>query len=187
MKLNSKRKGSSYERDVARILSKWVTGTYDEIIYWRDSGSGSVSTIAKKNGKSASGLDGDFLCVDTSEKSIEYKQLLDIFFVDAKCLGNVHLNMINEKNQKSNQLLQNIIKVFKDAKSSKKIPMLIVKATNDKNLADFIVVPQKTGLQCKNCITYQVQEYKFIIVLQEEFFSMNNWKEFIFHNSSKTK
>ena len=184
--MNSKSKGSGYERDVARLLSKWVTGNDEELIYWRDSGSGSVSTIAKKKGKNAKGLDGDFLCVDTSEKSIEYKKILDIFFIDAKCLGSIHLNLINPKNQKSNQLLQEIIEVFNNAQSSNKIPFLIVKATNDRKIQDFIILPVDVSCNFIQRIIYNIaygeNTYAIQLIQQDDFFKINDWKIFIESN-----
>lgn len=187
--INSKSKGNSYERSVARLLSKWVTGKEDEIIYWRCVSSGSVSTIQKQKGKNASGLDGDFICVDTSEESVKYKKLLDSFFIDAKCLGKVHLNMINTKNQKSNQLLQNIIKVYNDAISSNKIPFLIVKATNDKKIQDFVILPTSVFCFCMQRMTYNIlvgnTTYAIQLISQDEFFKYNVWDDFIKGNLTR--
>ena len=182
---NSKRKGSSYERDVARMLSKWATGTDEVLCFWRQAGSGSVSTIAKKNNKNASGLDGDFICVAEQDypKFQILKQFLQTFFVDSKCLGGVHLMMTNPKNQKSNQLLNEIKKVFGEAKSSNKIPMLICKATNDKKIDDFIILPIETTFKRKNSMSYYINNFEtFDIITCAEFFDLNGFDTFVSEN-----
>jgi len=182
---NSKKKGGNYERDVARMLSKWATGTDEVLCFWRQISSGSVSTIAKKNNKNASGLDGDFICVAESDhpKFQILKQFLQTFFVDSKCLGNIHLMMTNPKNQKSNQLLNEIKKVFSEARSSDKIPMLICKATNDKKIDDFIILPLNIGVSAYNNIFYRIyNELSLQLILCSEFFERNDFDDFVNQN-----
>lgn len=182
---NSKRKGNSYERDIARRLSKWATGSDEILCFWRQVSSGSISTIAKKNKKNASGLDGDFICVAEQDhpKFPLLKQFLQTFFVDSKCLGNVHLMMTNPKNQKSNQLLNEIKKVFSEAKSSDKIPMLICKATNDKKIDDFIILPISVTLSYNNSIIYRIDDFCFQLSLCHEFFELNSFDTFVSENN----
>ena len=55
-----KRKGSQFERDVCRILTEWVTGKKDPVIFWRTAGSGSQFTV--KKGKSP--MCGDIIAID---------------------------------------------------------------------------------------------------------------------------
>jgi len=188
--MNSKKKGGNYERDVARILSVWATSSEENLVYWRQISSGSVSTVAKRNNKNASGLDGDFICIaeDTHPKFKVLKQFLQVFFVDSKCLGNVHLCMINSKNQKSNQLLNEIKKVFSEAKRSNKLPMLICKATNDRKIDDFIILPTYLDLYSQidkhNSMYYHITNEDgtklfFQLIPCFEFFSMNSFDDFV--------
>lgn len=57
-------KGGKAERDLCRTLTKWVTGKENPPIYWRNGGSGSVSTVALKANKEA-GIVGDIAPIDT--------------------------------------------------------------------------------------------------------------------------
>ena len=186
--MNSKRKGNSYERDISKKLSKWITGSEDDLIVWRTSGSGSVSTIAKKKGKSAKALDGDFQYLGENQNE---RELFNIFFFDSKCLGDVHLMAINPKNQKSNQLFNEWKKVFEDASTSNKIPVMFVKATNDRKIPEFIIIPESMWCQSLNHMWYTVQfqqeVYKFKLILQDEFFILNEWKSLISQNSFLAK
>jgi len=64
-----KHKGSQFERDVCRILTKWVTGKEDPVIFWRTAGSGSQFTV--KKGESP--MCGDIMAVDPrGEPFIDY-------------------------------------------------------------------------------------------------------------------
>jgi len=41
----SKSKGSSFEREIAKFLTKWVSGQEKELYYWRSPSSGAVATL----------------------------------------------------------------------------------------------------------------------------------------------
>lgn len=41
----SKSKGSSFEREIAKFLTKWVSGQVKELYYWRSPSSGAVATL----------------------------------------------------------------------------------------------------------------------------------------------
>ena len=49
---SGKRKGSQYERIIAKFLSKWISNS-DELVFWRSPSSGALSTIS--NVKEVSG------------------------------------------------------------------------------------------------------------------------------------
>lgn len=49
--MNSKGKGSSFERKVAKELSRWITGGKRDDVLWRTSISGGRATVARKKGK----------------------------------------------------------------------------------------------------------------------------------------
>ena len=54
MAVKGKAKGSAFERQFARTLTKWLTGQNKELSFWRSPGSGSCATINPGN-KSLSG------------------------------------------------------------------------------------------------------------------------------------
>jgi len=130
---NSKRIGSNYEREIARVLSKWISGKDDPLICWRNSGSGSVSTNERKKGKSGITLDGDFQCLNPV-----YQFMFDTFCFDSKCYKDCNPYFINDKNMKSNSILNQWIKVCKEA--GKKIPVMLVKI-RDRVTPEFICIP----------------------------------------------
>lgn len=42
-------KGSQWERDIAKYLTKWLTGQDEEYYFWRSPGSGSIGTVSCTN------------------------------------------------------------------------------------------------------------------------------------------
>lgn len=135
---NSKRIGSNYEREIARVLSKWISGKDDPLIVWRNSGSGSVSTNERKKGKSGVTLDGDFQCLDP-----QYQYIFNIFCFDSKCYKDCNPYFINDKNIKSNTILNQWIKVCKEA--GNKIPTMICKI-RDRSTPEFILLPSYVSI-----------------------------------------
>jgi len=68
-------KGSAWERDVSKYLSKWLTGSEKPYQYWRMPGSGMIATISEEN----VGLTGDIKSLTT-----ESAFLTDIFSLELK-------------------------------------------------------------------------------------------------------
>lgn len=59
----SKSKGASFERDVCKALSLWVSGGIREDVFWRSAMSGGRSTVAHAKGKKLSSQAGDLSCI----------------------------------------------------------------------------------------------------------------------------
>lgn len=57
-------KGSSYEREICRMLSEWWSGGRRDDIFWRSSASGGRATVRSKSGKATFGQYGDIAAVD---------------------------------------------------------------------------------------------------------------------------
>lgn len=175
--MNSKRIGGDYERVTSKNLSKWLTGSEEELVVWRTAGSGSVATIRKKKGLNGNTLDGDFQCLNP-----KYQLWFNTFYMDSKSLTDVNLFLIAEKNA-SNQLLTEWEKVKKDAGS--KLSLMFVKLRGNKKVEDFIVAPWgvKPFLILNNYIEYRVHtEFhndRLFIMSQREFFSLNNWEHIL--------
>ncbi len=177
---NSKAIGSDYEREIAKKLSTWLTGDEKaDLVCWRQSHSGSVATNRKKKGLEGETTSGDFQCLDS-----KYEEFFKTFNCDSKSLGSVHLMMINPKNMKSNQLLNEWKKVCKDSESSGKIPLMFVKARNDKKIPDLVIMP--TGMYCDGdpFILFRFEDLDgFVILLQERFFFCNQWEDLVKFNT----
>lgn len=182
MKKNrSKSIGSGYERDCARLLSEWFTGNKNDLVVWRTSGSGSVGTIRKKKGLEGSRLESDFQCIDKQEI---YGKFFDTFFLDSKSLTGINLFLTNEKNQKSNKLLNEWKKVYSD--SGNKLAMMLVKVRDDKSMPDFIMFQEDIILNCNHCIYLLFKDVNInaFIVTQDEFFKYNKWNTFLEKNKN---
>ncbi len=82
MAVNGKTKGSSQERKIAKILSRWILPDSKEVLFWRSAMSGGSSTVAFKKGDKI-GMSGDLVGVDdrgiflTNAFSIEIKSYKD--------------------------------------------------------------------------------------------------------------
>jgi len=72
---NSKAKGSSFEREIAKFFTNWLTGQSKEYYFWRSPSSGAVSTISQANGE----ISGDIIALKpeggvlTGKWSVEIK------------------------------------------------------------------------------------------------------------------
>lgn len=57
-------KGSSFERDMCKALSKWWTEGERDDVFWRSQASGGRATIRKKKGATLAGQEGDVCSTD---------------------------------------------------------------------------------------------------------------------------
>lgn len=132
--MNSKQIGNNYEREVAKKLSLWLTEGLSDDVCWRDLGSGNRATIRINKNKETI-RQGDFVPVD-----LNYKWFFDLFNVDSKSYKAWNPIFINEKNMKSNSILNQWVKVCKDSKN--KLPFMICKI-RDNITPEFVIVNQK--------------------------------------------
>ncbi len=58
-----KQKGASFEREVCRDLSLWVSDDEQEDVFWRSAMSGGRSTVAAAKGKRLTAQAGDLSCI----------------------------------------------------------------------------------------------------------------------------
>lgn len=80
----SKQKGSAFEREVCKQLSRWVSHGKREDLFWRSAMSGGRATVAGRRGKSLASQAGDISSVDkaghvlTADLYFETKHVKDI-------------------------------------------------------------------------------------------------------------
>jgi hypothetical protein len=111
-------KGGDWEREVAKFLSKWLTGDEKPYQYWRMPGSGSLATIHEEN----IGLSGDIRSLTP-----EAEFLTDTFSIETKT-GYSHASLDKHlKYNKSDPLKSFWEQCLNDAMKSNKFPMLIYK------------------------------------------------------------
>lgn len=177
---NPKQIGNSYERECAKKLSKWLTGSDEELVCWRNTHSGSIGTTRIKKGLKGTNVSGDFQCLDS-----KYQKIFDKFFIDSKSLTKVNLLMINRKNLKSNKLFNEWKKVYDDAWKNKKIPMMLVKIRDNKSIPDFIILPSFyfddfISLPHINFeLSEDLEQFDCKLYLQDEFFQKINWESLV--------
>lgn len=111
-------KGSSWERDVCKDLSKWIQGTEKPYLLWRQAGSGGVWTRTD-------GLAGEEFTGDIKSVHDKGKWLTDKWSIECK-------NGYKEasfdkflKNNKSDPIKEFWVQCTRDAIQSNKQPLLI--------------------------------------------------------------
>jgi hypothetical protein len=129
--VNGKRKGSGYEREVAKILSWWLTeGRRDDAII-RSVNSGGWNTIRKKKGVATRGQEGDL-----QANSEQGREFLSIFTLEIKtgygkwCL----LDVIDSPRQGQQQFDKFLSQVDEASKTTKTEPLLIFRRTGRKSV-----------------------------------------------------
>ena len=75
----SSRKGSSYEREVCTLLSRWWSEGKRDDIFWRSSGSGARATVRGKKNQKTAGQCGDVCATDPCGEP-----LIDLLTVEIK-------------------------------------------------------------------------------------------------------
>ena len=111
-----KRKGSSFERYVAKDLSLWITGGGSDGIFWRTHSSGSLGTVGKRRLEY-----GDIMAIDDLGKP-----LTDNYNIECrhgKCLNLRHLIYP----VKSSSIIQLIYEGRTNAEATKRKPLWIIK------------------------------------------------------------
>jgi hypothetical protein len=111
-------KGSNWERDIAKFLTKWASGKEKPYVFWRAPGSGSMATLSEENKE----ISGDIVAL-----RIEGAFLTDKYSIEAK---NGYPNANFHKHLKSNK--NDEIKSFweqccRDAFNANKRPLLILR------------------------------------------------------------
>ena len=174
--------GGIGERYFSEVFSEWLTGSKEELVIWRQSGSGSIATKRMKKGLSGKNVDGDFRALD-----LNYKPFLDRFYLDAKNYPANNFKdfnpvFINPNNQASNKILKQWLKTADDARKVGKIPLMPVKLRIKGGgfIPDLIFMPLELNVECNNIITCNTSYFKFKYMLLEEFFKLNNWKKLVF-------
>lgn len=126
--INSKNKGSKFERDCAKLVSLWVSFGDRDDIYWRTASSGGMATMRAKYGKRADLQVGD-LRPETPEASI----ITDKLILECKCLKTFDLEKYLFNTKRKNTGMQKVISECEIRyRNYKEDFLLICKANNSK-------------------------------------------------------
>lgn len=116
-------KGSSFEREVCKKLSLWVSNGEKDDIFWRTAGSGARATTRAKGGKSTCNADGDMCCLDPA-----YQWFIDSVLIEMKRGYNSwRLDDFLLPKQKKDSIFVVWEKLEKEAAQLHKLPLLILK------------------------------------------------------------
>ena len=112
-----KAKGSGYEREIAKFLTKWITGSEKPYCFWRSPSSGALATIS-----AAMDASGDIIPIRD-----EGKFLTNLFSIEIKT-GYPHADFFQHFKDMKNDVIKAFwIQCCTDAKKADKYPMLIFK------------------------------------------------------------
>jgi hypothetical protein len=119
--MNSKSKGSSAERRIARFLTKWLTGQDKELYFWRSPGSGAVASINLGN----KAISGDIIALKP-----EATIFTDIFSIEIKD-GYSDADLFQHLRGNSSFVISAFWKqCTRDAYDNEKLPLLIFRKKN---------------------------------------------------------
>lgn len=112
-----KAKGSGYEREICRFLTKWVSGVETPYVFYRSPSSGAVSTITRSDN-----ISGDIISVKN-----EGDFLLNLFSIEVKT-GYPQADFFQHFKDTKRDIIKDFwIQCQTDAKKSNKYGMLIFK------------------------------------------------------------
>ena len=123
-------KGASFEREIAKRLSRWISRGGRDDLYWRTAMSGGRATIANRSGGNVRAQLGDLTSIDA-----EGSPLTDKFVIELKHHKDVALDSFIVKN--TGPIPKWWEKVKDEAYGSQRLPMLIFKQNR---LAELLAV-----------------------------------------------
>lgn len=117
-----KAKGASFEREVCKQLSLWISQGKNEDVFWRSAMSGGRSTVAARKGKRLAQQAGDISCISPVGQAF-----IDDFFIECKCYKSLNFEGLITGRGKLVEFW-NIAK--REAALYGKSPLLIAKQNN---------------------------------------------------------
>ena len=81
---NPKQKGGSFEREICKKLSEWVSNGKSDDLFWRSAMSGGRATVRKKKDKETASGQGDITAVTPAGN-----KLTDRFVIECKHYNNI--------------------------------------------------------------------------------------------------
>lgn len=131
-----KAKGSEYEREICKKLSRWVSGGQREDLFWRSAMSGGRATVGKRKGKDLARHAGDI-----SATAPEGHILTDDFYIECKRYADLNLASFIFKGV--GKLASFWKEAIEQAEAHNKIPMLIAREDRGET---FVLLPCESML-----------------------------------------
>lgn len=151
-----KAKGASFEREVCKRLSLWVSDGTQEDVFWRSAMSGGRSTLAAKAGKRLAAQAGDLSCIHPNGQPFLNRFMVECkFYNDLEIVGFLL----------GRGTLAGFWKIAKkDAATYSKHPLLIAKQNRLPTIAltDEVGIsllrPKKQLFQCRDAFALDLDE-----------------------------
>jgi len=163
--MNSKAKGSQYERDVCRKFSLWISDGKNPNLLWRSAMSGGRSTVMNKKGGVNKEQAGDISAVGA-----EGHRLIDIAYLECKNYTDLGLNSFFIG--RSSKLLSFWRDTEKAARKNAKYPLLIAKQSY---FPELIVFSPEFYLELLDCKPFN----RTVIMTREEIIEVGLLDEFL--------
>lgn len=129
-----KRKGGSFEREICKKLSLWISGGKNDSIFWRSAMSGGRATLQFKKGINNKSQICDISAIDPLGE-----KLLNKTIIECKSYRCLHVDsFIFNYSLKTDNIYNFWSKLLKIAYKVNKIPILICKQNKNKSL---IILP----------------------------------------------
>jgi len=123
-----KRKGSQFEREIAKSLSLWITNNKRDDVFWLSSQSGGRSTQRKKSGQTTANSSGDICYLDAIGKPFT-----DYFLIECKNGYTKEVDVLNTVDSSGELiLLKWFSKAQKECNEAKKKQVMLIFKRNRK-------------------------------------------------------
>lgn len=116
-------KGSQFERDISKLLSKWWTGGERDDVFWRSQQSGGRATQRAKKGKGTANQQGDIQAMDPIGQP-----LIDRVCVELKCgYPKFGIDCLINSSQRKSFFMDFVAQCEREEADSKRGFLLIIK------------------------------------------------------------
>jgi len=140
-------KGSQFERELCRTLSRWWSGGDQDDLFWRTAGSGAMAKTRSKGGKATFGQYGDIQATDPSAQP-----LLDLISIEAK-RGYSKMNILDlvdsSRNAAIHPLEQFLNQTIMDHQNAKSQYWAVIFKRDRHGIS--LIVPKELYVFLKNC------------------------------------
>lgn len=126
------RKGSSFERDVCKRLSKWMSRGLRDDLFWRTAMSGGRATLQRRAGRRNQQQVGDVCSIDALGE-----RLTSVFVLECKNYSNLRWESFLRGNVSPGTIAAFWTQCARDATACGRLPMLICKQSQ---LGEFVLL-----------------------------------------------
>jgi hypothetical protein len=163
--MNSKNKGSSFERKICKLLSQWITGGDREDILWRSISSGAWNTIKKRTTTTQI---GDITYIDELGK-----EFIEKFAIECKSYKDVQMIKLFNENSIINKWWDKI-----NEEAGDKYPLIIFKENRSCELIAisgdiFKIVARCHGFSEHMFIKIEYKDSYFYIIKLNDFLKID--------------